>query len=173
MRKGEKLDRINLSPDEYKQLLAAEKTQRDSKVYRRIQAFKMLHNGHLNKEVAEFFSVDINTVSYWIALYRDGGLGSLLSFDYKGRPQKLNNEQILQLRDEASKGSFETSKDICIYIKENFGIEFRDDYVPKLAKRIGLSYPKTKAVSRKKSAEKVKELIERDKRISKRSDSQR
>jgi transposase len=156
MRKGEKLDRIKLSPEEYNQLLAAEKTYRDSKVYRRIQAFKLLHNGHLNKEVAEFFSVDINTVSDWIDLYRKGGIESLLSFDYKGRPQKLNDEQILQLRSEASKGSFASSKEIWQYIKDNFGVEFREDYVSKLAKRIGLSYKKTKPVLRKISAEKVK-----------------
>jgi transposase len=156
MRKGEKLDRIKLSSEEYKQLLASEKTHRDSKVYRRIHAFKMLHNGHLNKEVAEFFSVDINTVSDWIALYRKGGIELLLSFDYKGRPQKLNDKQILQLRDEASKGSFETSKDIWQYVKDNFGVEFREDYVPKLAKRIGLSYKKTKPISGETSAEEVK-----------------
>ncbi len=163
MRKGEKLDRIKLSPKEYKQLLASEKTHRDSKVYRRIQAFKMLHNGHLNKEVAEFFSVDINTVSDWIALYRKGGIESLLSFDYKGRPQKLTNEQILQLRDEASKGSFETSKDIWQYVKDNFGVEFREDYVPKLAKKIGLSYTKTKSVSGKPSVEEVKKSNRKNK----------
>lgn len=146
MRKGDKLDRIKLSPEEYKQLLAAEKIYKDSKVYRRIQAFKMLHNGHLNKEVAEFFSVDINTVSDWIALYRKGGVESLLRFDYKGRPQKLNDEQILQLRNEASNGSFASSKDIWQYIKYNFGVEFRADYVPKLAKRIGLSHKKTRMI---------------------------
>jgi len=156
MRKGEKLDRIQLSPEEYQQLLAAEKAYKDSKVYRRIQAFKMLHNGRLNKEIAEFFSVDINTISDWIAIYRKGGIESLLNFDYKGRPRKLNDEQISQLRNEASKGSFASSKDIWQYIKDNFGVEFREDYVPKLANRIGISYKKSKPISRKTSAEKVK-----------------
>lgn len=58
------------------------------------------------KKSRNFFSVNINTVSDWIALYRKGGIESLLRFDYKGRPQKLNDEQILQLRNEASNGSF-------------------------------------------------------------------
>jgi Transposase and inactivated derivatives len=155
MRKGEKLDRIKLSPEEYQQLLSAEKKYKNAKVYRRIQAFKMLHNGHINTEVAEFFSVDINTISDWITIFRKGGIESLLSFDYKGRPKKLNDEQISQLRNEASKGSFETAKDIWQYIKDNFGVEFREDYVPKLAKRIGLSYKKTKPVSGKTLAEEV------------------
>ena len=57
MKKGEKLDRIKLSSEEYQQLLDAEKTYKGAKVYRRIQAFKMLHNGHLNKQVAEFFQL--------------------------------------------------------------------------------------------------------------------
>jgi|GEM_PF-3284735 len=157
MKKGEKLYRINLSPEEYKQLLDAEKKYKSAKVYRRIQAFKMLHNGHLNKEVAEFFSVDINTISDWIAIYRKGGIESLLSFDYKGRPQKLNDEQISQLRDKASKGSFATSKDIRKYIKDNFGMEFREDYIPKLANKIGLSYKKIKSVQGKTTVREVKE----------------
>ena len=149
MKKGEKLDRIELSSEEYKQLLDAEKKYKSAKVYRRIQAFKMLHNGHLNKEVAEFFSVDINTISDWISIYRKGGIESLLSFDYKGRPKRLNGSQILQLRNEAIKGSFATSKDIRQYIKENFGVEFREDYVPKMANKIGLSYRKTKPAPEK------------------------
>lgn len=151
MKKGEKLDRIKLLPEEYKQLLSAEKKYKSAKVYRRIQAFKMLHNGHLNKEVAEFFSVDINTISDWIAIYRKGGIDDLLNFDYKGRPQKLDDEQILQLRNEASKGSFSTSKDIGQYIKDNFEIEFREDYVPKLANKIGLSFKKVKTISENSS----------------------
>jgi transposase len=165
MRKGEKLDRIKLSPEEYQQLLSAEKKYKNAKVYRRIQAFKMLHNGHINTEVAEFFSVDINTISDWIAIYRKGGVESLLSFDYKGRPQKLNDEQISQLRNEASKGSFETAKDIWQYIKDNFGVEFREDYVPKLANRIGLSYEKTKPVSGKTLAEEVQKSNRKNKWI--------
>jgi transposase len=165
MRKGEKLDRIKLSPEEYQQLLSAEKKYKNAKVYRRIQAFKMLHNGHINTEVAEFFSVDINTISDWIAIYRKGGIESLLSFDYKGRPQKLNDEQISQLRTEASKGSFETAKDIWQYIKDNFGVEFREDYVPKLANRIGLYYKKTKPVSGKTPAEEVQKSNRKNKWI--------
>lgn len=151
MRKGEKLDRIKLSPEEHQQLLSAEKKYKNAKVYRRIQAFKMLHNGHINTEVAEFFSVDINTISDWITIYRKGGIESLLSFDYKGRPKKLNDEQISQLRNEASKGSFETANDIWQYIKDNFGVEFREDYVPKLANRIGLSYRNMKITNTKNS----------------------
>jgi transposase len=165
MRKGEKLDRIKLSPEEYQQLLGAEKKYKNAKVYRRIQAFKMLHNGHINTEVAEFFSVDINTISDWITIYRKGGIESLLSFDYKGRPKKLNDKQISQLRNEASKGSFETAKDIWQYIKDNFGVEFRDDYVPKLANRIGLSYKKTKPVSGKTLAEEVQKSNKKNKWI--------
>jgi transposase len=165
MRKGEKLDRIKLSPEEYQQLLSAEKKYKNAKVYRRIQAFKMLHNGHINTEVAEFFSVDINTISDWIAIYRKGGIEPLLSFDYKGRPQKLNDEQISQLRNEANKGSFETAKDIWQYIKDNFGVEFREDYVPKLANRIGLSYKKTKPVSGKTLAEEVQKSNRKNKWI--------
>ena len=34
-------------------------------------------------------------------------------------------------------------------------MEFREDYVPKLANRIGLSYKKTKSISRETSAEEV------------------
>lgn len=146
MKKGEKLDRIKLSSEEYQQLLDAEKTYKGAKIYRRIQAFKMFHNGHLNKQVAKFFSVDINTISDWIALYRKGEVESLLSFGYQGRPQRLNHEQILQLAHNASKGSFATAKDIRQYIKDNFEIEYRNDYVPKLANKIALSYTKTKSV---------------------------
>ena len=71
--------------------------------------------------------------------------------------------RISQLRNEANKGSFETAKDIWQYIKDNFEVEFREDYVPKLANRIGLSYKKTKPVSGKTLTEEVQKSNRKNK----------
>lgn len=153
MKKGVKLERVILTPEDCQRLLEAEKTVTNKKIYRRIQTFKMLNKGYLNKEVAEYYSIDITTVSNWIAIFREGGIEALLTLKYKGRPSRLSEEQISELIEEASKGSFAVAADLQSYIMENFGVEYSNKYIPEFAEKIGLSFKKTGYVPEKAQTE--------------------
>jgi len=140
MRKGEPFQRVSISAAEYKQLKVTEPKTKSVKVLKRIQAFKLMYLGWKYSDIAEFLSVTNNTITNWINYYKEGGIDSLLALNYKGGQAKLSEEQLSELKIEASKGAFAVAKDIKHYIKKNFGIEYNLSHVQLLCKK-NFNYP--------------------------------
>ena len=78
MRIGETFQRVCISDAEYEQLKLAEQKTKSTKVLKRIQAFKLMHNGWKYSAIAEFLSVTNNTITNWINCYKEDGIDSLL-----------------------------------------------------------------------------------------------
>ena len=76
-----------------------------------------------------------NTITNWINIYQEGGIDYLLVLDYKGGEAKLSEEQLRELRNEATKGSFAIAKDAKRYIEQNFGIKYNLSHVQLLCKK--------------------------------------
>lgn len=140
MIKGESFQRISLSEAEYEQLKFAERKTKSVKILKRIQAFKLMYLGWKYSAIAEFLSVTNNTITNWIECYNKGGIDSLLTLHYKGGQAKLNEEQLSELKEKASKGSFVFAKNVQHYIKQNFGIRYNLSHVQLLCKK-NFSYP--------------------------------
>ena len=134
MRKDETFQRVKISVTEYEQLKRAERKVKSAKVLKRIQAFKLMYCGWKYSDIAEFLLVTNNTITNWINLYKGGGLESLLGLHYMGGQAQLSEEQLLELKSEANKGSFTIAKDVKHYIKQNFGIEYNLSHVQLLPK---------------------------------------
>ena len=140
MRKGETFQRVSISEAEYEQLKLAERKVKSAKVLKRIQAFKLMYLGWKYSATAEFLLVTNNTLTNWINIYHEGGIDSLLTLRHKGGQAKLSEEQLSELRNEASKGSFAIAKDVKHYIKQNFDIEYNLSHVQLLCKK-NFNYP--------------------------------
>ena len=132
--------RIKISKEEYKKFKHAEKKVTTAKLLRRIQTFKLIYMGWKYGRIADFLSVTKNTISNWIRIYKKGGISTLLTLSYKGGVSKLNESQLSELREEASKGSFVIAKDIKQYIEEKFGLVYHLSHVQKLSKK-NFTYP--------------------------------
>ena len=140
MRKGEKFQRVQISKEEYNNLVAVEKKIKSIKSLKRIQAFKLMYAGWKYGKIADFLSVTNNTLSNWIKIYNDGGISSLLLFQYKGGQSKLNKTHLSELKKEASKGSFPYAKAAKKYIKDKYCINYHLNHVQKLFKK-NFTYP--------------------------------
>lgn len=140
MRKGEAFQRVSISEAEYEQLKLAEKKAKSVKVLKRIQAFKFIYLGWKYTDIAKFLSVTNNTITNWINIYQKGGIDSLLILNYKGGQAMLSEEQLCELRNEATKGSFAIAKDVKRYIEQNFGIKYNLSHVQLLCKK-NFNYP--------------------------------
>ena len=140
MRSGEPFQRVRISDAEYEQLKIAEQKTKSVKILKRIQAFKLIYLGWKYSAIAEFLSITNNTITNWINYYKEGGIDSLLVLNYKGGQAKLSEEQLSELKTEASKGAFAIAKDIQHYIKNNFGIEYNLSHVQLLCKK-NFNYP--------------------------------
>jgi len=140
MRKDKTFQRVKISVTEYEQLKRAERKVKSAKVLKRIQAFKLMYCGWKYSDIAEFLLVTNNTITNWINLYKGGGLESLLGLHYMGGQAQLSEEQLLELKSEANKGSFTIAKDVKHYIKQNFGIEYNLSHVQLMSKK-NFNYP--------------------------------
>ena len=98
-----------------------------------------MYRGWKYSDIAEFLLVTNNTITNWINLYKVGGIESLLTLHYRGGQAQLSEEQLLELKSEANKGSFAIAKDVKHYIKQNFGIEYNLSHVQLMSKKNGSS----------------------------------
>lgn len=133
MRKSEKFERVKLSKEKYNELKKIEKKIESTKIYTRIQAFKLMYKGWKYSAIAEFLNVTNDTITDWVDIYRKGGISALLSLKYKGRIPLLSEKQLVELR--SKKPTFNTAKEAQKYIKENYGITYNSNYTQELLKK--------------------------------------
>jgi len=149
MIRGKKFIRVKILKPEYNKLKKIENEIESTKVYKRIQAFKLIHKKWKYSAIAEFLSISKETMSGWINIYKRGGVDELLKLHYKGGQPRLNKKQIKNIKEKAAQGSFTFAKDVQHYIKKNFGIKYNLKHVQLLSKK-NFVYPLKK---QKKSLE--------------------
>lgn len=135
MKKGEKFNRVKILKKEYNELKKIEDDVESTKVYKRVQAFKLIHKKWRYSAIAEFLNISKETMSGWINIYKKEGTTGLLTLHYKGGQPKLNKKQITELKEKAGQGQFTFAKDVKHYIEENFGIKYNLKHVQLLSKK--------------------------------------
>lgn len=135
MRKGEEFERVKISKQDYNKLKKVEKKVGSTKVYKRIQAFKLMHKNWKYSGIAEFLNITKDTITDWVNLYKKEGIQGLLNLHYKGGQPRLNEKQIEDLKEKAIQGCFTFAKDVQHYIEKNFGIKYNLKHVQLLSKK--------------------------------------
>lgn len=135
MIKGEKFIRVKILKPEYNKLKKIENKVESTKVYKRIQAFKLIHKKWKYSAIAEFLSISKETMSGWINIYKRKGVDELLKLHYKGGQPRLNKKQLIELKEKAAQGSFNFAKDVRHYIEKNFGIKYNLKHIQLLSKK--------------------------------------
>lgn len=92
---------IKPNPDHatIEELLAAKESTPDKNQYIRLYAIEMLLCGRTRKETAKAFNRDVNTITTWVKRWNEGGIDALRSVKKPGRPRKLTQEQVVEIRE--------------------------------------------------------------------------
>ena len=138
MKKGEKFKRIKISKTEYEDLKKRENKITSAKLLKRIQMLKLIHLDWKYNEIANFLNIRPATITEWTNIYKKNGISVLLKLNYRGGKGKLNNAQIKELKEKASRGEFKVAKQIKDYIKKRFNLSYHLNHVQKLAKKNSL-----------------------------------
>ena len=133
MKKGEKFERIEISIQEYNKLKKVEKKIELTKVYKRVQALKLIYLNWKYSAIAEFLDVTNDTITDWVNIYKINGLSALLTLKYQGRIPLLSEKQLAELR--LNKSNFKVAKEVKKYIEDNYGIIYNSNYVQELIKK--------------------------------------
>lgn len=119
------------------ELRKLENQQTQAKLLRRVQFLRLLKNGSFAhaKKCVEFLGLEEKQGYEWWKLYKKAGLGGYLKFNYQANAKKLKESEEAILLEQAKKG-FSSQKEAREYIYQEFGVEFTQQGVSDLFKRL-------------------------------------
>jgi len=127
---------IYLTTEQTKEFKKRIATERDSKIWKRLQAVYSRSQKILTNEIAHNLSVNRGTITEWVKLYLSGGMEALvtLNYDNQGPRSKLSDYQkdIDKLTDEED---IPTITCLQQRIKELYGVEVEESWLFRWCKK--------------------------------------
>lgn len=125
---------IEESVDELRKL---EKQQSNAKLLRRVQFLRCLKSGQFKqaKHCAGFLGLEEKQGYQWWKLYREKGLSEYLKLHYQANARKLKTQEEARLVEKTAPG-FGSQKEVGEYIREEFGVEYTQQGISDLFKRL-------------------------------------
>jgi len=159
-----KAQSYHLTEEELKLIERVIKYDRHLEVRRRALVIRLLHLGYKPKEVSIQLLISIPTVYNWHKLWRENGIDGLANVPRTGRPPKLPDNQIQDLREMLIQGATAhgwhnelwTAKRVRDVIRKRFGIVISDSRVRKLLRdRLGWTSQRPSQVENKRDETKI------------------
>ncbi len=110
------------------------------------------------KEISELLHLHYETLKKWWKKYKEGGLEGLLEWKVKGYPGKMKEEQLKEFEKELNEKGFSSQKEMMKWIYERFGIEYCQQGISNLLKRIGAKKKVGRPVNVRKDKEQEREF---------------
>ena len=144
--------RFELSEKERKLLREIQRNEKYKRDYVKVTVLLMLDLGETPQKIALFLGTDDSTIYRHLENYQTNGLDKYLENNYGGYWGKLSSHELAKLRKELKTRLYENAREICEFIKNEFGVEYRVEGLVPLLHRIGFEYKKTKQVPSKADA---------------------
>jgi transposase len=118
--------------DETNKLL---KNQKETKIYKRLVALKMKHQGISNHDISYILDVHIDTITDWFKLYIKMGLNGLCELHLKNRKKSKLDEHREELKKMVEENTISTIAEFQNYISNLFGIEIEHSWLSRYCKK--------------------------------------
>lgn len=115
--------KINLTPKEQKELLKRKRNQRDAKILRRLLCIDMKSKGVMNKEIAKYCNVCIDTITDWLCLFEEGSFDALCSLQYEGRRISRLEKYKEEIQKKEKEENIASLKELKEWLRENHGTQ--------------------------------------------------
>ena len=129
------------------------KTETNRFIKPRLHFLILKDQGYSQKQIAQMLIVTQETISSWLKTYLDKGLHELCKVHFKGSSPKLSPEQITLFKSEVESHLFQTAKEACAWVKENFDIIYSERAMRDLLKRYGYTRQKAHLIPGKADPE--------------------
>jgi transposase len=137
---------LTLTEEQREQISRRYKQEKNPRFRERLQCLLFKDRGLSNIEVADLLQVVPETITDWLNLYQDGGVEALCRLETGGSDSFLSQEQITLLQAELDKHLFQTAKQVCAWVQEQFAISYSERGMRDLLKRIGYTRQKAHLV---------------------------
>ena len=131
----------------------------DKRTADRIKSILLMADGFTYQQIEKILLLDERTLSRYRKIYQEKGIDGLVANNYQGRPFKLNEEQINQLKNELDSQLYATAESICEYVYKTFGIKYTAQGMVQTLRRLGYRYKKTTIVPGKMDPEKQRKFV--------------
>lgn len=126
---------ISLSCKELEEVNKSLKTQKESKICKRLVSLKMKNHGLANREIANILSVHIDTITNWHKLYISHGLSGLCKLHLKNRKKSKLDVHIDDLKKLIEEKTISTIAELQNYISNIYGIEIEHSWLSRYCKK--------------------------------------
>ena len=128
----------------------------------RVKALMAYYKGIGMTVVANCYDISIKTLKTWIKKFEKQGVESLPDLARSGRPKKLEEKQLEELKKKIVEQNQRVwlARHVYLQILKLFSVTYSVKYIPELLRQLGLSYQKTMHFLVRRDSEKRREWIE-------------
>lgn len=144
---------ISFSEQDRETIKLRYKTETNRFIKPRLHFLILKDQGFSQKLIAQMLIVTQETISSWLKTYLEKGLDELCKLHFKGSSPKLSPEQIKLFKSEVESHLFQTAKEACAWVKENFDIVYSERAMRDLLKRCGYTRQKAHLIPGKADPE--------------------
>ena len=141
------------SEQEIANLMKYRDKQSDGRLKLRLIALLMLNKGFEYAQISLLIGKSEKTIENWLIQYKNKGIDSLNSFQYKPKKAFLSNEQIASLTKWVRETNPGKTKEVRMYIKDNFKVSYSIEGIRQLLKKHGLKILRPKVIPGKAPSE--------------------
>ena len=133
---------LTLTDDQRAELVRRYKQEKHVRLRDRLHCVLLKADGYTNREVARILHTSEHTVNDWLDRYEQGGLDVLCRWEAGGSEPHLSTPQRERLQAELEQPVFQTAKQVCAFVQEQFGVTYSERGMRDLLKRLGYSRQK-------------------------------
>ena len=130
---------VKLSKTELKELKRLKHKERDKKIFRRLQAICLRHQGKSNQEIADIIGVCKETVIDWVRIFEIKGLDSICQLNYEGRRSLRIDPYIKEIKKDIRKGTISTLAELQDLLAKKYSIEIEQSWLSRCCKKNSIS----------------------------------
>ncbi len=131
----------------------------------RIKAILMLNNGLSFQEISDYLLLDDDTVRNYYNIFIEEGVEGLMKDLYQGGAPRLTVVQQKQLEDHLTRQIYQSSKEICGWVKEQWVVSYSISGMNDLLHRMNFTYKKPKLIPGKADEKAQKKFVRFYKRL--------
>jgi putative transposase len=132
------------------------KLETDVRILERLYFIRFQYKGMGVEEASDYVGVTKATGYNWLKLWNKGGYEALIPQFAGGKPSKLSEHELEELKNMLQDEQF-TTREVHDLVKEKFGVDYSLSQIRRILKSMGMKYgkPYTKDYRRPENAEKI------------------
>lgn len=130
---------VKLSKTELKELKQLKQKERDKKIFRRLQAIYLRHQGKSNQEIADIIGVCKETVIDWVRIFEIKRLDGICQLNYEGRRSLKIDPYIDKIKKDIKGETISTLAELQDLLLSKYKIKIEQSWLSRCCKKNSIS----------------------------------